>query len=407
MSLNYDKEKCTGCGFCEKVCPFESITIVKDEVSGKKKASIDMDTCRLCGACVNACKFDALEIEQKPLSPEALSKFKDVFVWVECEIHDGSTRAKKVAYELIGEARNLASALDEKVVAVLAGHGVETLALSLIQHGADKVYVLEHELLEVYSTDGYTNAIVDLLIKQQPSIMLFGATPNGRDLAPRIAARLNLGLTADCTGLSIDENKQLVQTRPAFGGNIMASILSPYTRPQLATVRPNVFPKPEVDRARTGQVEKFDVKLEKISIRVKVLEEEKQQEDKDDIREANVVVSGGRGLCAKENVGMLKELADQLDGTWACSRAIVDLGWTPSTRQVGQSGKTIAPTIYLALGISGAVQHLVGMSGSDTIIAINSDPDAPIFKVADFGVIGDIFEIVPKLIEKIKKYRQG
>ncbi|MHA1407776.1 MAG: electron transfer flavoprotein subunit alpha/FixB family protein, partial [Candidatus Heimdallarchaeaceae archaeon] len=252
-------------------------------------------------------------------------------------------------------------------------------------------------------TDGYTTVIASVIASEKPSIVLYGATPNGRDLAPRVAARLALGLTADCTGLSINEKRQLVQTRPAFGGNIMASILSPYTRPQMSTVRPNVFSMPEPDRNRTGIMEKVEVNLKPISIRTKIEKEEISEVEEISIEEAKILVSAGRGIEAKENLDLVAKLAEELGGTVSGSRALVDLGWLPHPKQVGQSGKTVAPTLYIALGISGAIQHLVGMSSSDTIIAINKDPEAPIFKVADFGIVGDIFEVVPELIKLLKQ----
>ncbi len=273
----------------------------------------------------------------------------------------------------------------------------------LCHQGADRVICCRHELLGRYSTDGFTTALSAVVAKEKPSVLLFGATPNGRDLAPRVAARLRLGLTADCTGLAIDEQGQLVQTRPAFGGNIMASIVTPYTRPQCATVRPNVFSAAEPDERRPVTIQDFPVNLSKAAIRTKVVEELPAAEFGEKIEEARILVSAGRGCGDPSNLDLVRSLAQRLGGTMAGSRAIVELGWIPHTLQVGQSGTTVGPDLYVAVGISGAVQHIVGMSSSKKIIAINKDPDAPIFKIADIGVVGDAQAILPKLLEAINR----
>ncbi|MFW9944337.1 MAG: electron transfer flavoprotein subunit alpha/FixB family protein, partial [Candidatus Sifarchaeia archaeon] len=239
---------------------------------------------------------------------------------------------------------------------------------------------------------------------RKPAIVLYGATSNGRDLAPRVAARMALGLTADCTGLDIDDERQLVQTRPAFGGNIMAEILCPYTRPQMATVRPNVFKPSEPDTSRTGEIEKVEIKIGANQVRTRVMDSVKEVvEGMKSVEEADVVVCSGRGIKDPSNLDLPKELAGLLDAAVGGSRPIVDLGWLPPTQQVGQSGRTISPRLYFALGISGAIQHCAGMSSSDIIVAVNKDPDAPIFEIADFGIVGDLFEIVPAVIDEIKR----
>jgi electron transfer flavoprotein alpha subunit len=259
-----------------------------------------------------------------------------------------------------------------------------------------------HELLDHYATDSFTNVLSAVISKEKPSIFLYGATPHGRDLAPRVAARLRLGLTADCTGLDIDEKGQLVQTRPAFGGNIMASIITPFNRPQTATVRPNVFAVPEPDSLRSVKIEDVPVTLSKAAIRTKVVEEIKLgRSGQPGIEGAKVLVSAGRGCQDAANLDLLRNLASRLGGVLAGSRAVVELGWIPHTQQVGQSGTTVGPELYIAVGISGAIQHVVGMSSSRKIIAINKDPEAPIFKIADLGIVGDALEILPKLIEEI------
>lgn len=396
--LNVDIETCIGCKICERVCPFAAI-IVEPET---KKAKV-LEGCTLCGTCVGACPVNALSIERKAVSEEEIALYKNVFIWGEWEKKEGKKVIKNVVLELLGKGKDLAEKLGESLAVVLPGNDVGHLVPELFHHGADKVFLCEHELLEDYSTDGYTSVIASVIASEKPSVVLYGATPNGRDLAPRIAGRLALGLTADCTGLDINESRQLVQTRPAFGGNIMASILSPYTRPQMSSVRPNVFPKPEADVSKTGVLEEVEVTLKPVSIRTKIIEEIVYHEESINIEEANILVSAGRGVGSKDNLQYIEELAEAVNGTVSGSRPLVDLGWLPHPQQVGQSGKTVAPTLYIALGISGAVQHLVGMTSSDTIVAINKDKEAPIFEVADFGIIGDMFEIIPEFVKIIKE----
>ncbi len=397
--LKVIEESCIGCKLCEKACPFGAIVVESDT----KKAKV-LENCTLCGSCVNACKYGALVIERKAVSEEDLMKYKGVFIWGEWEKRgDQSKQIKNVVFELLGKGRDLAEKLNEELAVVLIGDKIEHLAEELFYYGADRVYICENELLDHYTTDGFTTAMSAVITAKKPSIVLYGATPNGRDFAPRVAARLVLGLTADCTGLDINEKGQLMQTRPAFGGNIMATILSPYTRPQMSTVRPNVFTKPKKDENRKGKIEKFEVKIQKQSIRTKVLEDVELEEAEENIEEAPILVSIGRGIGSKENLSLAKDLTSSIGGTLSGSRALVDLGWLPQPKQVGQSGKTVAPSLYIALGISGAIQHLVGMQTSDTIISVNSDPEAPIFKTSDLGIVGDIFEIVPELIKIIEK----
>ncbi len=399
--LQIDLEACNGCKLCEKTCPFAAIIVEN------KKAKV-LENCTLCGACVNVCPQYALNIERPAtLSPEELAKYKGVCIFAECETQN-EPQIKPVVLELLEKGRMLADKLEEDLSAILLGAKNSPLTQTLISHGADKVYLCQHHHLEKYSTDGFTNIITGVIMQEKFSIVLFGATSTGRDLAPRIAARLKVGLTADCTGLDINEDQQLVQTRPAFGGNIMASILSPYTRPQLATVRPNVFPKGPPNPKRNGTIKEVPVKLNPKGIRTKIIETIiTQKEETIPIEEADILISVGRGIQTKENLELIKELAEELNGTMSCSRSIVDLGWLPHSFQVGQSGKTVSPKLYIALGISGAIQHLVGMSSSDVIIAINKDPDAPIFKIADFGIVGNILEIVPILIKRLRELKKN
>jgi len=325
-------------------------------------------------------------------------------VYVFAEQRDG--KIQKVSIELIGKARELADRLGQSVVAVLAGYKIEEEAELLIAHGADQVIVIDHALLEEYMTEPYTKAVTTVIKKMEPEIVLYGATAIGRDLAPRIAARIHTGLTADCTALAIDEEtRNLLMTRPAFGGNIMATIVCANHRPQMATVRPGVMnPLPRDDK-RNGVVEKLDIPFNQQDMNIKIREVIKECKQCADITEAKVLVSGGRGLGVPERLDMLRELAGVLGGEVSSSRAIVDAGWIERDRQVGQTGKTVRPSLYMACGISGAIQHVAGMEGSDFIIAINKDSSAPIFDVADLGIVGDVNVIVPKLIEALKKFK--
>ncbi len=311
---------------------------------------------------------------------------------------------KSCSFELLGEGRKLADKLGQELTAVLPGSQVEHLAKDLFAHGADKVYLVDNESLASYMTDPYATAVAAVVAKYKPAIVLYGATTTGRDLAPRIAARIQTGLTADCTGLDIDpETGLLLQTRPAFGGNIMATIKCPRHRPQMSTVRPKVMKKPEPDYSRQGELIKVPVEINPKSIKAKILEVIKEAKTTGDIEEAEIIVAGGWGMGDAANFKMLEDLANALGGAVGASRAAVDAGWLSHSCQVGQTGKTVCPKVYIACGISGAVQHLVGMQTSDLIIAINKDPDAPIFNVANYGIIGDVFQIIPKLIEEMKK----
>ncbi|MCD7733826.1 MAG: electron transfer flavoprotein subunit alpha/FixB family protein [Clostridiales bacterium] len=321
-------------------------------------------------------------------------------LWVYIETDSGV--AKNVGYELLNPGRMMADKLGSQLVAVVLGKGVEAVAQQAIAYGADKVLLVEGDEYETYNTDAQTYAMVNLIQKYQPFIVLYGATNNGRDVGPRVACAAHTGLTADCTGLDIDENGLLASTRPAFGGNLMATISCPDHRPQMSTVRPGVFKKPEADCDRTGEIVREDIHIDPADVRVKLLERVKEVAEAVNLEEADVIVSGGRGLKSAENFALVRELADAMGGVVGASRAAVDAGWIPHAHQVGQTGKTVAPKIYVAVGISGAIQHLAGMSGSDTVIAINKDPDAPIFSVADYGIVGDLFEVVPALTAAIK-----
>ena len=328
-----------------------------------------------------------------------IKQFKDV--WVFAEQRQGTLTP--VVVELLGEGRKLADKLGVKLCALLVGSNVKDLIQTLIHYGADRVYCVDNELLEKYTTDGYSKAVCIAVEKYKPEIIMMGATHIGRDLAPRIASKLNTGLTADCTGLEIDpEDGKLRQSRTAFGGNLMATIICPETRPQMCTVRPGVMDKAIKDTNRTGETIEIEVDISQKDIRTKVLEIVKIKRDMIPLTDADVIVSGGMGIKNAEGFKMLKELADVLGGTLGASRATVDAGWIDKSRQVGQTGTTVRPKLYIACGISGAIQHLAGMQESGMIVAINTNPNAPIFEVADYGIVGDVYEVVPQLIELLK-----
>ena len=395
MPIQIIVEKCTGCTLCLKPCPFDAIRMMD------KKAVINYDKCTLCGACVPACKFKAILL-QKEVCPVKVD-FKDYKgVWVFAEQKKG--KVQPIAFELLGKARELAADLGTEVSAVLLGNRLEEEIQELIWRGADKVYVAERLELANYQDEPYTNVIVELINKYKPEAFLCGATSIGRSLISRIAIKIKAGLTADCTELAVDrEKKILLQTRPAFGGNIMATIVCPNYRPQMATVRHKVFPEAISDMKRKGKVirENFDGAI--LNSRTRLLDIIDEIESTVNIADADIIVAGGRGMKAPENFKLLEELAKALGGAVGASRAAVDSGWMPYSHQVGQTGKTVCPKVYIACGISGQIQHLVGMQSSGTIIAINSDSFAPIFKVANYGIVGDALEILPLLTKKLKE----
>ena len=325
---------------------------------------------------------------------------KDVYVLA--EQRDGNIQ--KVAFELVGEATKLAKDLNEQVVAILLGDGVTAKAEELIQHGADKVIVVDDPMLAKYATEPYAKAITAIIKEFDPEIVLYGATSIGRDLAPRVSARVHTGLTADCTKLEIAEDTKLLNmTRPAFGGNIMATIVCKDHRPQMATVRPGVMAALAADTARKGEVVPFKVEFTPADMNIEIIEEVKETKKIVDVTEAKVLVSGGRGIGSPEFFNTLKELADLLGGEVAASRAVVDAGWIGKEYQVGQTGKTVRPNLYIACGISGAIQHVAGMESSEVVISINKNDGAAIFDVSDLGIVGDVKTIIPKLIEALKK----
>jgi electron transfer flavoprotein alpha subunit len=396
MSVILYTEKCTACGECLEACPFGILRL-------EGGVLIIDDGCTLCGACVEVCPEGALALPEMA-GPAPRPGLPPDGVWVFAEQRHG--HLAPVALELLGEARRLAGQLGVGVAAVLLGDKVEHLAPTLLAGGADKVYVAEDPQLADFVEGPYTAALAEIARLYQPEIILAGATYAGRAFIPQVAAGLKTGLTADCTAFAIDLEKRLLQqTRPAFGGNIMATIITPRTFPQMATARPGVFKRLASPQAQDGQV--IRVELATLSAPspsrfVRTVEEIKERLP---LSEAEVIVAGGRGLKDAKHFRMLEELADLLGGAIGATRAAVDAGWIPYAHQIGQTGKTVSPKLYFAVGISGAAQHMVGMQGSDFIVAINRDPEAPIFKIANIGLVGDLFEILPALIQEIKQDR--
>ena len=387
------REECVGCEKCIKVCGFSAITMT-DGI-----AEIDTDKCTLCGACVSACPVEAIFIRKRGQKAIDRSKFKGV--WVFAEQKNGEIAP--VVFELLGKGRELADKRESKLTAVLLGDNVNMMASELIAFGADEVIVANDPRLSHFIDTTYTEALVQLAQKYNPEIILSGASVMGRSFIPRVAIKLHTGLTADCTGLEIDDNTEhLFQTRPAFGGNIMATIETPNHLPQMATVRHKVMDPLEKDESRTGEIIEEKVDLSNIVDDSKFLEFVTDETQTINLTEANFVIAGGRGLKNKENFKLLEELAQKLDAAVGGSRAAVDAEWISYPHQVGQTGKTIKPTIYIAAGISGAIQHSAGMQSSDYIIAINKDANAPIFDIADLGLVGDLFEVIPALLKKFK-----
>ncbi|BBB92152.1 MAG TPA: electron transfer flavoprotein subunit alpha [Methylomusa anaerophila] len=396
MAVKEIKDQCTACGACISSCPFGAIIMADNKI-------VITEACTACGACIDVCPAGAIirEAEEKSAAMDK-SLYKGVWVYIE----QVAGHIRNVSHELLGEGRRLADTMGQELAGILIGENVESLAKEIFASGADKVYLVEGPEFNHYSTDAYTITLTHLIETYRPSVILMGATNDGRDLGPRVACRVGTGLTADCTNLGIDEETGLVAwTRPAFGGNIMATILCPDHRPQMGTVRPKVFKRPEQDFSKSGEIIRVQSKVRPEDIRTKLLGVIQSCTAACNLEEAEIIVSGGRGMCKPENFTLIEELANVLGAAVGASRAAVDAGWKPALHQVGQTGKTVGPKIYFACGISGAIQHLAGMSSSDIVIAINKDADAPIFKVADYGIVGDVMEVIPALITEFKKIK--
>jgi electron transfer flavoprotein alpha subunit/NAD-dependent dihydropyrimidine dehydrogenase PreA subunit len=391
--LEINTETCIGCGDCVDVCPFGSLSLVDDV------AVVD-ESCTACGACLEVCPVEALSLPEVKATEEVdLSAYQGVWVWVE----QFQGEASSISWEMMGQGRKIADQLGTQLTACLLGDGVEGIAQQAIYYGADRVFLVDDPTLGVYRTGPYAATLVSLAQRYKPEIFLLGASSRGRDLAGAVATLLYTGLTADCTGLDIDpETRLLRQTRPAFGGNIMATIVCSNHRPQMATVRHRVFEIGQFDTSRQGQIVREKAVLTEDQIASKVIDF-LFEEGEVNLADAKIIVSGGRGVKGPEGFKVIKGLADVLGGAMGASRAAVDAGWIPYAHQVGQTGRTVRPDLYIACGISGAIQHLAGMSTSKVIVAINKDPEAPIFKVANYGIVGDLFEVVPTLTKQLQK----
>ncbi len=387
-------DKCTGCTMCVKTCPFGAIHMTD------RRAVIDMAKCTLCGSCVAACRFSAIELKKSEGPARDFSAHKDV--WVFCEQKKGVVQT--ISFELLGEGKKLAAKLGVKLCAVALGSGIDGLAATLSERGADKVYLVDHPALKDYQDDPYTEVLVKLVEEYKPEIILCGATTIGRSLGSRVAIKVNSGLTADCTGLDIDEKeRQLLQTRPAFGGNIMATIVTPNHRPQMATVRHKVMKEAGIYKDNKAEVVKKTYPEETFKSRTRLIEMVEEIGETVNLSEADIIVAGGRGMGSKEGFALVGELAKVLGGAVGATRSAVDAEWIPYSHQVGQTGKTVCPKLYIACGISGQIQHLIGMQSSKVIVAINKDPDAQIFKAATYGIVGDVAEILPALTREFKR----
>ena len=392
MGITIDRNKCTSCAVCITSCPFSVLEMKENQV-------VVNEGCTLCGSCRDACPSSAITLEEPKKQEVKTDDYQGV--WVFAEQRDG--KLKSVSFELLSKGRELASVLKTELCAVCFGHSVQSVD-QLIAYGADKVYLVDNPGLAANDEEIMTRVLTGMIQQYRPEIVLAGATSLGRSFIPRVAAAVQCGLTADCTGLEIDtKERQLLQTRPTFGGNIMATIICPFSRPQMATVRPRVFKKNLPNTDHPGQIIKLEFNKEGVTSRTKLLNFVEDITERIKLDEADIIVSGGRGLGKPENFQVIEELARTLGAALGSSRPPVDEGWIPYSHQVGQTGKTVCPKLYIACGISGAVQHLAGMQTADTIVAINCDASAPIFEVATYGIVGDLFQVVPLLVKKLKE----
>lgn len=392
---------CVGCGKCVTTCPFGALSLVN-------RKAVPNANCTMCGACVPVCPVKALSLPATAsvnAKPD-LSAYKGVWAFIEISDDGNTQKVRPVGFELLSKGRELADQLGEELCAVIIGDNVQQYFAELSQYGTDKIYAVSGPEYRDYNTAAYANAMVQLIKKYKPSVVLYPSTYIGRDLSPRISSELFVGLTADCTGLSIADGL-LIQTRPAFGGNIMADIKCPDYRPQMSTVRPNVFKKVITTPGRTAQVITETVAVPAQAGKVRIVSKHMDPlVCGEKLDEAEVVISGGRGMKDQDGFNLLEELACELGGAVGASRAAIDLGLKPKDKQVGQSGVTVSSKLYVACGISGAVQHVVGMEHSDVIIGINKDGNAPIFNVCKYGFVGDARQILPRIVEGVKKAKK-
>ncbi len=395
--LRIDQEKCTACGICEGSCAFGAIAV-------QGEYAVVNEQCRLCGSCVENCPSGALSLDKVESHPqEDLSAYHGIMVFAECR----HGILAPVTHELLGIGRKLADQRGAGLAVVVLGEGLDRYAPALIASGADTVLLVQHKALAQFQEDIYARLLARIIRERKPEVVLAGATAIGCSVVPYVATLLGTGLTADCTGLSIrEEDGLLLQTRPAFGGNIMATIECPNTRPQMATVRPKVMTPAEPDPSRKGEVLQIVPADDEVQSAATILESVQSAGDQVNIQEVEALVAGGRGLGSEKGFALLRELADELNASVAASRAAVDAGWIPYPHQVGQTGKTVCPKLYVACGISGAVQHTVGMQSSKVVVAINRDPEAPIFNVASYGLVGDLYEIIPELTRQLREAKQ-
>ena len=395
--LRIDQEKCTACGICEGSCAFGAIAV-------QGEYAVVNEQCRLCGSCVENCPSGALSLDKVESHPqEDLSAYHGIMVFAECR----HGILAPVTHELLGIGRKLADQRGAGLAVVVLGEGLDRYAPALIASGADTVLLVQHKALAQFQEDIYARLLARIIRERKPEVVLAGATAIGCSVVPYVATLLGTGLTADCTGLSIrEEDGLLLQTRPAFGGNIMATIECPNTRTQMATVRPKVMTPAEPDPSRKGEVLQIVPAEDEVQSAAIVLESVQSAGDQVNIQEVEALVAGGRGLGSEKGFALLRELADELNASVAASRAAVDAGWIPYPHQVGQTGKTVCPKLYVACGISGAVQHTVGMQSSKVVVAINRDPEAPIFNVASYGLVGDLYEIIPELTRQLREAKQ-